>query len=65
MYDGYLNRYSFVKDSTKTTLVPLSSANVFAGQLKLEEKKKEFEEKELKEKQDSSEKIEKKSKRKT
>ena len=25
MYDGYLNRYSFVKDGRKTTLVPLSS----------------------------------------
>ena len=50
MYDGYLNRYSFVKDGRKTTLVPLSSANVFADQLKLEERKKEFEEKELKNK---------------
>ena len=59
MYDGYLNRYSFVKDGRKTTLVPLSSTNVFADQLKLEEKKKEFEEKELKEKQKLSEKIEK------
>ena len=38
MYDGYLNRYSFVKDGRKTTLVPLSSANVFAHQLKLEER---------------------------
>ena len=49
MYDGYLNMYSFVKDGRKTTLVPLSSTNVFVDQLKLE--KKEFEEKELKEKQ--------------
>ena len=40
MYDGYLNRYSFIKDGRKTTLVPLSSAYVFAGQLKFEEKKK-------------------------
>ena len=48
MYDGYLHRYSFVKDGRKTTLVPLSSADVFADQLKLEEKEKEFEEKELK-----------------
>ena len=39
MYDGYLNRYSFVKDGRKTILVPLSSANVFADQLKLEERK--------------------------
>ena len=54
MYDGYLNRYSFVNDGRKTTLVPLSSANVFADQLKLEEKKKEFEEKELSEKIDKS-----------
>ena len=53
-YDGYLNRYSFVKRGRKTTLVPLSSANVFADQLKLEEEKKE-----LKEKQERSEKIEK------
>ena len=59
MYDGYLNRYSFVKDGRKTTLVPLSSANVFADQLKLEERKKEFEEKELKEKQELSGKVEK------
>ena len=59
MYDGYLNRYSLVKDGIKTTLVPLSFANVFADQLKLEEKNKEFEEKELKEKQELSEKIEK------
>ena len=50
MYDGYLNRYSFVKDGRKITLVHLSSANVFADQLKLEERKKEFEGKELKEK---------------
>ena len=64
MYDDYLNRYSFVKDGRKTTLVPLSSANVFADQLKLEEKTKEFEEKELKEKQELSEKIEKKSEKK-
>ena len=54
MYDGYLNRYSFVKDDRKTTLVPLSSANVFADQLKLEERKKEFEEKELSEKIEKS-----------
>ena len=40
MYDGYLNRYSFVIDGRKITLVPLSSANVFADQLKLEEKRK-------------------------
>ena len=59
MYDGYFNRYSFLKDGRKTTLVPLSSANVFADQLKLEERKKEFEEKELKEKQEWSEKVEK------
>ena len=59
MYDGYLNRYSLVKDGRKTTLVPLSSANVFAHKLKLEERKKEFEEKELKEKQELSEKREK------
>ena len=38
MYDGYLNWYSFVKDGRKTPLVPLSSENVFADQLKLEEK---------------------------
>ena len=50
MYDGYLNRYSFVNDGRKTTLVPLSSANVFADQLKFEERKKEIEEKKLKEK---------------
>ena len=25
MYDGYLNRHSFVKDGRKITLVPLSS----------------------------------------
>ena len=48
MYDGYLNRYSFTKDGRKTTLVPLSSADVFADQLKLEKEKKEFEEEELK-----------------
>ena len=48
MYDGYLNRYSFIKDGRKTTLVPLSSADVFADQLKLEKEKKEFEEEELK-----------------
>ena len=59
MYDGYLNRNSFVKDGRKITLVPLSFANVFADQLKLEERKKEFEEKELKEKQEWSRKIEK------
>ena len=57
MYDGYLNRYSFVKDGRKTTLVPLSSANVFVDQLKLEEKKK----KELKEKQELSKKNREKS----
>ena len=50
MYDGYLNRYSFVKDGRKTTLVPLSSANTFADQLKLEERKKELDKKELKRK---------------
>ena len=59
MYDGYLNRYSFVNDGRKTTLVPLSSANVFADQLKLGERKKEFEEKQLKEKQELSGKVEK------
>ena len=47
MYDGYLNRYSFVKDGRKTTLVLLSSVNVFSDQLKLEERKKKFEEKEF------------------
>ena len=41
----------------KPLFVPLSSANVFTDQLKLEEKKKEFEEKELKEKPELSEKI--------
>ena len=41
----------------KTTLVALSSANVFADRLKLEGKKKK--KKELKEKQELSEKIEK------
>jgi len=40
MYDVYLNRYSFIKDGRKTTLVPLSSADVFADQLKLEKEKK-------------------------
>ena len=40
MYDGYLNRYAFIKDSRKTTLVPLSYVFVFAGQLELEEKEK-------------------------
>ena len=60
MYDGYLNMYSFVKDGRKITLgVPLSSANVFSNQLKLEEIKIEFEEKELKEKPELSDKIEK------
>ena len=63
MYYGYLNRYSFVKDDRKIILVPLSSANIFVYQLKLEKKKKALEEKELKEKQELSEKIE-KSKRK-
>ena len=48
MYDGYLNRYSFIKDGRKTTLVPLSFADVFADQLKLAKEKKEFEEEELK-----------------
>ena len=50
MYDGYLNRYSFVNNGRKTILVPLSSANVFAHKLKLEERKKEFEEKKVKRK---------------
>ena len=50
MYDGYLKRYSFVKDGRKSTLVPLSSTKVFTDQLKSEERKKKFEEKELKEK---------------
>ena len=40
MYDGYLNRYSFIKDGRKTTLVPLSSSYVFVDPLKLEKKKK-------------------------
>jgi len=48
MYDGYLNRYSFIKDGRKTTLIPLSFADVFADQLKLEKEKKEFKEEELK-----------------
>ena len=47
MYDDYLNRYSFIKDGRKTTLIPLSSANVFYDRLKLEGKK-EFEEKKSK-----------------
>ena len=55
MYDSYLNRYSFVKHGRKITLIPFRSANVFANRLKLEEKKKE-----LKEKRELSEKIEKK-----
>ena len=54
-----MNRYAFVKDGIKTTLVPLSSANIFADQLKLDERKKEFEVKELKEKPEFSEKNEK------
>ena len=60
MYDGYLNRYSFIKDGRKTTFVPLSSDDVFSDQLKLRNKKKEFEGEELKEKQELSEKLKKK-----
>ena len=40
MYDGYLNRCSFIKNGIKTTLVSLSSADVFTDQLKLKKKKK-------------------------
>ena len=47
MYDGYLNRYYFIKDVRKTTRVPLSSIDVFVDQLKLEKKKKKFEEEEF------------------
>ena len=39
MYDGYLNMYSFIKYGRKIILVPLSSGNVFANQLKFEGKK--------------------------
>ena len=60
MYDGYLNRYSFIKDGRKTTFVPLSSDDVFSDQLKLRNKKKEFEGEELKEKQELSGKLKKK-----
>ena len=51
IYDDYLNRYYFIKYGRKTTLVPLSSADVFADQLKLEKKKKKgFKDEEWREK---------------
>ena len=37
MDDGYLNRYSFIKDGRKT---PFEFCNVFVYQLKLEKKKR-------------------------
>ena len=54
-----MNSYSFTKDGKKTTLAPLCSKDVFSNQLKLERKRKEFEEKELREKKEVSEKLDK------
>jgi len=63
IYDGYLNRYYFIKDGRKITLVPLSSADVFADQLKLEKKKKEFDEEWREKHSEKKNEIEKKKKK--
>ena len=41
MYDGYANRYSFIHNGRKTTLVRLSPKDVFFDHSKLEKKRQE------------------------
>ncbi|KAL4021479.1 hypothetical protein IC575_020280 [Cucumis melo] len=48
-YDGLLNKYTFTLDGDKFTLLPLSPYEVHCDHLKLEKKRKEFEEKERRE----------------
>ncbi|XP_048235646.1 uncharacterized protein LOC125371163 [Ricinus communis] len=40
-HDGFLNRYSFVKDGRKVTLTPLSPKEVYDDQCKLERERRE------------------------
>ncbi|XP_048231221.1 uncharacterized protein LOC125370265 [Ricinus communis] len=42
-HDGFLNRYSFVKDGRKVTLTPLSPKEVYDDQCKLERERREAE----------------------
>ncbi|XP_048229085.1 uncharacterized protein LOC125369857 [Ricinus communis] len=42
-HDGFLNRYSFVKDGRKVTLTPLSPKEVYDDQCKIEKEKVEAE----------------------
>ena len=48
-YDGLLNKYTFTLKGKKFTLLPLSPYEVHCDHLKLEEKRKEFEEQERRE----------------
>ena len=41
LYDGFLNRYSFVKDGRKITLTPLSPKEVYDDQCKMEKERSE------------------------
>ena len=43
VHDGFLNRYSFVKDGKKVTLTPLSPKEVYEDQCKLERERVEAE----------------------
>ncbi|XP_048227255.1 uncharacterized protein LOC125369285 [Ricinus communis] len=48
VHDGFLNRYSFVKDGRKVTLTPLSPKEVYNHQCKLERKRSEAESSKIK-----------------
>ena len=43
IHDGYLNRFSFVKEGRKITLTPLCPKQVYKDQCKLESERKEAE----------------------
>eukprot|EP00257_Ricinus_communis_P024161 XP_015584309.1 uncharacterized protein LOC107262629 [Ricinus communis] len=43
VHDGFLNRYSFVKDGRKVTLTPLSRKELYDDQYKLERERSEAE----------------------
>ena len=43
IHDGFLNRYSFVKDGRKVTLAPLSPKEVYEDQCKLKRERVEAE----------------------